>query len=85
MTSFRKMLFWKISLKFDTDEDFFKAVGLTAEEFSNILEGSAPLSFELANKMSEVLSIPSEEIGFYFYADDSIREAYLNKLEGLYE
>lgn len=57
----------KIKEVFDTQTAFAVAVGRTEAFISNVLNGKSFLDQKDIELWAEVLSIPDEEIGFYFF------------------
>jgi len=60
------MLKQKIASKYENTATFCKAAGISPEEFERELE-AGDISADNIKKAAQVLSIPAEEIGFYFF------------------
>lgn len=80
MASLRKSLTNRIFERCGSVQAFEKALGLEEGELNCILSGELRLSFEQMEKAGEILSIPSEEIGYFFLIDQTELELY-NELE----
>ena len=51
-----------------SQEDVAKKLGIAQSTFSQKINGIRGLSLDEANKLSEVLEIPQNEFGDYFFA-----------------
>ena len=58
---------WKMKHKFNTQAAFCKAAGISANTLTNYINGKTPIPSTFINKACELLDIPLEEIGFYFF------------------
>lgn len=63
-------LLWRIDKKFSTRKAFCDAIGISANTLSNYVNGHTGMTVSFIEKACEVLSIPKEEIGFYFFTCD---------------
>lgn len=62
-------LLWKID-QYGTRTNFCKAVGITPVTLRKYITGATPMPSTFITKTCEVLSIPKEEIGAYFFKPD---------------
>lgn len=63
-------LLWRIDKKFGTRKAFCEAVGISANTLTNYVNGHTEMPSGFIEKACDVLSIPKEEIGFYFFTLD---------------
>lgn len=61
---------WRIKRKFGTQKAFCEAAGITEKSFNNYINGKSAMPSTLISKASELLDIPLQEIGFYFFRPD---------------
>ena len=76
MASYRKNLLTRIDEVCGSRPAFCKAVGISEGELQDYLTGREPMSYEFLDKASEILSIPAEEIGCYFFIDRAAMEMF---------
>lgn len=60
-------LLWKIDHKFETRTAFCKEIGITTPTFYRYMNGGSSMPSDVILKTCEALSIPKDEIGFYFF------------------
>lgn len=60
-------LLWEIDRRFENRTEFCKKVGISGPTLWRYLKGTSPMPSDFIAKACEVLSIPKEEIGFYFF------------------
>lgn len=63
-------LLWKIEKNFSTKKAFCEAAAVDLKTLRNYITGETPMPATFINKACELLSIPKEEIGFYFFTPD---------------
>ena len=62
-------LLWKIGKKYGTQKAFCTAAGVSENTLSNYIKGKTPMPSTFIAKACELLAIPTEEIGFYFFRE----------------
>lgn len=62
-------LMWKINKKFGTQKAFCVVAGISENTLSNYIHGKTPMPSTFISKTCELLAIPLEEIGFYFFRE----------------
>lgn len=60
-------LLWEIDKKYDTRKAFCDEIGISTATLSRYMNGSSQMPTDVILKACEVLSIPKDEIGFYFF------------------
>ena len=60
-------LLWKVDHKFKYRTDFCKEIGISAPTLYRYMNGGSSMPSDVILKICEVLSIPKEEIGAYFF------------------
>lgn len=60
-------LLWRIGQAFGTQKAFCEAAGISTNTLKNYINGTTPMPSTFINKACELLQIPIEEIGFYFF------------------
>lgn len=66
------LLLWRIDKKYGTQKAFCEAAEISVNTFSNYVNGLTPMPSTFICKACELLSIPREEIGAYFFAPDEV-------------
>lgn len=61
-------LLWEIDKRFDNRKTFCDKVGITYPTLYRYIKGISPMPSDFILKTCVLLSIPREEIGFYFFA-----------------
>ena len=61
-------LLWEIDRKFETRKEFCEKVGISAPTLYRYINGASSMPSDFILKTCEVLSIPRDEIGAYFFA-----------------
>lgn len=61
-------LLWKIDKVFKTKKAFCQAAGIDVKTLNNYITGRHAMPATFISKCCELLSIPTEEIGVYFFA-----------------
>lgn len=61
-------LVWLINRKYKSRAAFCRDANISYKQFSNAVNGKGDLTAQTIEKAVNVLSIPVEEIGLYFFA-----------------
>lgn len=61
------LFLWRIDEKFKTKKAFCEAVGITTATLMNYTSGKNAMPSTFIAKACELLEIPTEEIGLYFF------------------
>lgn len=64
-------LLWKIDKAYGTKKAFYEAAGISSKTFDGYIKGETPMPATFISKACELLSIPREEIGLYFFTPDA--------------
>ena len=64
-------LLWLIEKNYGTKKAFYEAAGVTSKTFTGYIKGETPMPATFISKACELLSIPRDEIGFYFFTSDA--------------
>lgn len=71
--SFTQIPFWKLRARFREcgmfDEEVAQAAGITLPTFGRRMRGTAPWLTSEVKAVCEVVGIPRDEIGIYFFPD----------------
>lgn len=62
------LLLWRIDKKYGTKKAFCEAAEISANTLTNYTSGNTPMPSTFICKACELLEIPREEIGVYFFA-----------------
>lgn len=60
-------LLWRINQKFGTQKAFCEAADISTNTLKNYINGATAMPSTFIAKACELLEIPVEEIGFYFF------------------
>lgn len=63
-------LLWKIEKVFKTKKAFCIAADIDTKTLNNYINGRHAMPATFISKCCKLLSIPTDEIGFYFFASD---------------
>lgn len=63
-------LLWKIEKTFRTKKAFCTAIEIDPKTLKSYIDGENPMPATFISRACELLSIPKEEIGFYFFTPD---------------
>lgn len=63
-------LVWKIEKTYKTKKAFSLAAGVDVKTLNNYLNGKNAMPATFISKCCELLSIPTAEIGFYFFTPE---------------
>jgi transcriptional regulator with XRE-family HTH domain len=58
-----------VAERYPTQGHFADAVGMWPQEVSDVLNGKRPITERIVEKWVQVLQIPQNRIGFYFFPD----------------
>lgn len=64
-------LLWKIAQIYGTKKAFYQAAGVSSKTFDGYIKGKTPMPATFISKACDLLSIPQEEIGLYFFTADA--------------
>lgn len=64
-------LLWIIEKRYRTKKAFCEAAAVDVKTLQNYINGKTPMPTSFILKACELLSIPKDEIGFYFFTPDA--------------
>lgn len=64
------LLLWRIEKRYHTKKAFCEAAGISAKTFKSYIDGEFSMPSAFIARTCELLSIPTEEIGLYFFTAD---------------
>lgn len=64
------LLLWRIDKVFPTKKAFCESMGISSNTLKNYISGQTDIPSGFIAKACELLSIPQEEIGLYFFTKD---------------
>lgn len=64
-------LLWKIEKTYGTKKAFSQAAEVDTKTLRKYITGETPMPATFISRACELLSIPKEEIGFYFFTPDA--------------
>ena len=65
------LLLWKITQIFGTKKAFYQAAGVSSKTFDGYIKGKTAMPATFISRSCDLLSIPREEIGLYFFTPDA--------------
>lgn len=65
------LLLWKIEKTYKTKKAFCEAVKVSTKTFKSYIDGETAMPSAFIAKACQLLDIPNEEIGLYFFTVDA--------------